>query len=235
LEDLILQFCTVESSSLQKTPDTDETTAVLYHVEGIDGIDDEDTIGEGDIAPVYGALGIVSRPLEPTGENRAEVVCIRTADGLIPIATKDLRLRMAGNGPGVGTVAMVGYSGGFYSLSPVDGELNKGTIHVLYCPYNPDGNGVYQKAHVITLDPSGGNESISIVHGDGMAITMSASKEIVIKNSDGSSTITIDDSGITMTGQINLAGSVVVGNPLTAVPLLAGAASPPCSTLFVSP
>ena len=110
----------------------------------------------------------------------------------------------------------------------------EGTIQVLYSPYDYDSNGVAQKAHAIILDPSSGNESISVVHGDGMAITM-CDGNMVLKNNNGSATIVLDDNGITMTGQINLAGAVVIGNPSTAVALAPGPSSPPCSTLFLSP
>lgn len=236
LFDRIAQIAAVVSSSLQKSPDTDKTVDVLFHVEGVDGLDD-DGEPEGDEEGIYGALGVISRPLKPdTDGKNAEVVCLRTADGLVPIASKDTRLRMVGNAPHEGTVALVGYGGGFHSMDPVNTEdTTEGTIHVIYCPYDPDSDGVPQKAHSITLDPTSGNESISIVHAEGMAITMASNKEVVIKNSDGSATITMDDSGITITGQLNVVGGLVVGNPTTAVPLLAGPASPPCSTLFVSP
>jgi hypothetical protein len=232
--DNVVQFASVIASSLKKNS-ANETVDVLYHVEGIEGIE-EDGLGERNEAGIWAALGIVSRPLGPDDDGKnAEVVCLRTADGLIPIATKDTRLRMQGSGPHEGTVALVGYGGGFHSLDPVGGDPQKGTIHVIYCPYNFNSAGVAQKAHVITLDPTSGNESITIVHAEGMAITMSKDKEILLKNATGSSTLTMGPNGITVTGQINLVGGVVIGNPLTALPLLAGVASPPCSTLFVSP
>ncbi len=231
--DYVMQLGTVEGSSLRQTPDTEDNVGVLFNVAGIDGLEDG-SIGEANDADVYGALGIVSRPLSPKDGAAAEVVCMRTADGLVPIAAKDMRLKMPGEAPHAGTVALVGYGGGFHSMDPVnDGQ--DGTIHVIYCPFDFDGDGNAQKAHSITLDPSAGNESISIVHSEGMAITMAANKEIAIKNSDGSATITLDDNGTTITGQLNVVGGLVVGNPAVAVPLLAGPASPPCSTLFVSP
>lgn len=248
--DHVIHFGRVLTSTVSNEPDTEDKLGILFSVEGIGGIDysgDEpaldlaDDAGEGDQdAEVYTALGILARPLPPSTEEgrerHAEVVCLRLADGLIPIAVRDVRIRMQGEAPSEGQIALVGYGGGFVSFTPVnDGE--DGTISTMYCPYDYDGDGVAQKAHAIVMDPSSGNESISIVHAEGMAITMfqGTKNEIVIKNKNGSASIILDDDGITMTGQINLSGSVVVGNPSTAVPMLAGVASPPCSVLWLSP
>jgi len=248
--DWILQFAKVVSSSLFEPPGGGNTKPVQFAIEGVgdpsdlDGFEGEiptDTnTGEQDDADIFGVLGVTARPLPPstaaTVSEHAEVVCIRTADGLVPIAARDVRLKMFGAAPNEGTVALVGYGGGYHSIAPVDNDdLTKGAIQTIYCPYDFNSSGVAQKAHVITLDSTAGNESIAIVHAEGTAITMSANKEILLKNSNGTAYIMIDDGGITMSGQINLAGSVVIGNPLAGVPLLAGVASPPCSTLFLSP
>lgn len=247
--DGVLQFGEILGSSIATDPGSGRNEGLLYSVKGIGGIDYSqptpqptvnDDLSERDpAAEAFGQLGFLARPLPPYaagGENRhAEALCMRSSDGLVPIAYRDTRLRMPGSGPSEGTVAMVGYGGGFLSFDPV---VNQGqaeaTIQVLYCPFDYNSQGTAQKAHAIILDPKSGNESISIVHADGMAITM-FDNSIVMKNHNGTATITLDDSGITMTGQINLAGSVVIGNPSFAVPMLAGVASPPCSTLFLSP
>lgn len=234
--DYVLQFSTVVSSSIQKREDKDENIAILFHVDGIDGLE-EDSEGEGCEADVYGALGILARPLPPTdADGAAEVVCIRTADGLVPIATKDMRLRMPGNAPNEGTVALVGYGGGFHSLSPVDGELGKGTIHVIYCPYDFDENGIAQKAHSITLDPSSGNENISLIHADGHAIFLQNDGSVQMQSPNGQSFIKIEDGKITLqSDQVVFNGTVYIGSPLIGVPMAAGPASPPCPRLFVAP
>lgn len=251
LADLVIQFAKVVSSSLATPATGGAARAVQYAIAGIgdaEGLEGgegiiltDDNAGERtEDGDVFGQIGIIARPLPPTTSGalseHAEVVCVRTADGLVPVATRDVRLRMFGNAPNEGAVALVGYGGSYHAIAPVDNDdLTKGAIHTIYCPYDFNSSGVAQKAHTITIDPTSGNESISIVHAEGTAITMSANKEILLKNSTGSSYIMLDDGGITMTGQINLSGSVVIGNPAAAVPLLAGAASPPCSTLFVSP
>jgi hypothetical protein len=77
-----------------------------------------------------------------------------------------------------------------------------------------------------------------IVHAEGMAITMGDAankKSLVLKNANGDAWIRLDNDGITLSGKIVLNGGVIIGNPMTSVPLLAGVASPPCSTLFLSP
>ncbi len=231
--DYVMQLGTVEGSSMRQAPDTGKNVGVLFNVAGIDGIEDG-SIGEANDADVYGALGIVSRPLPPKDGKAAEVVCMRTADGLVPIAAKDSRLKMPGEAPHAGTVALVGYGGGFHSMDPVnDGQ--DGTIHVIYCPFDFDDDGNAQKAHSIILDPSSGNESITIAHAGGMAVMLFDDK-LILKSKTGLSSLTIDDTGIQLSApKIVLAGGVVVGNTAAAVPLLAGPASPPSTLFFVSP
>lgn len=254
--DAVLQFAKVVSSSIAT-----ETGAIQYNVSGIAGMELElDENGQGGTtvimlgddageaiegADVYGALGLVARPLPPdTREGREEhleVLCVREHDALVPIATRDLRLRMAGtDAPGEGVVAVVGYGGGFHSLTPVEADSGPdggGTIHVLYCPYDFDSNGVATKAHSVILDPTPGNESITIAHAEGMAITMlnDDKKALVLKNASGNATLRLDDDGITMTAaQIVLSGGVIVGEPAAATALLPGASSQGSSKFFVS-
>lgn len=241
--DEVFQMTKILSSSVSKDPATGASDGLLYSVAGGGSVDfsgdeptirlDDDHSESDDAGECFGQIGMLARPLPPGAGGYAEALCVRSGDCFIPVSHRDIRLRMQGNGPNEGTIAMVGYGGGILSFDPVDAG-DGGTIQVLYCPFDFDSNGVAQKAHSITLNPSSGNESISIVHSSGLAITM-VDDELVLKNKTGTATITLGNDGITMTGQINLAGSVVVGNPTAAVPLLAGPASPPCSLLFVSP
>jgi hypothetical protein len=241
--DEVFQFTKILSSSVANDPATGVNDGLLYSVAGGGSVDfsgdepiirlDDDHAEADDAAECFGQLGILARPLPPGSGGYAESLCVKSGDAFVPISHRDNRLRMQGNGPNEGTIAMVGYGGGIMSFDPVD-DGDSGTIQVLYCPFDFDADGVAQKAHAITLNPTSGNESISIVHSSGLAITM-VDDELVLKNKNGTATIALGNDGITMTGQINLAGSVVIGNPTAAVPLLAGPASPPCSTLFVSP
>lgn len=238
LIDRIIEFAKVETSSLVKRVDTETNVDIVFHVEGIPGIQ-EDSLPESNEGEVYGSLGVLSRPMNATADDNADSVCLRTADGLIPIGSKDPRIKMPGNAPSDGTIALVGYSGGFFSIDMVDSESTTGgNIMTLYCGYDFDSDGIPGKAHSITLDSTSGNESISIIHSEGMAITMSGEddKALVLKNAAGDATLRLDDNGITMTAvQIVMSGGVIVGEPSLAVPLLAGVASPPSSKFFVSP
>lgn len=242
--DYVIQFSHVVTSSVDPT-----TNALQYSVPGIGDMDaanggtinNDPNVGEGtNDAEVFGQASVLVRPLPPEKIDgqvfHLEVACVRETDGLIPIATRDLRLKMPGSAPNEGTVALVGYGGGFLSHSAVDGGAG-GTISIMYCPYDFDADGNAQKAHSIVLDPTPGNESIIIAHANGLAITFSDQdkKALLMKNAAGDATIRVDDDGVTITAtQIVLSGGVIIGDPLTAVPLLAGVASPPSSKLFVS-
>jgi hypothetical protein len=251
--DFVIQFGKVSGTSIL----SDSSGATQWSVTGMAGFDsdtlevlesDEDA-ERSDNADVFGALGVIGSPLRPTTfanrDEYAEVACLRTADGLVPLSTRDIRTRMQGNGPNEGTIALVGYGGGFHSISPLltkTGTNNEiiesidGATHVIYCPYDFNSAGVAQKAHSITIDPTSGNESISIVHSEGQAILLQDDGSIQLQSPDGQSVIKVEDGKITLqSDQIVLNGSVSIGDPLLGVPLLAGPASPPCPRLFVSP
>lgn len=245
--DFVLRFTTAESSSLNE-----QTGTVQYDVTGIIGFDDDTgelafnngAAAEGtNDAETYTSPGIIGRPLPPRTidgeEQHMDVICVQTVEGFVPIAYRDRRLQMAGDAaPGEGVLAFVGYGGGFHSMTPVEGgddPAGGGTIHVIYCPYDFDGDGVAQKAHSIILDPTAGNESILIAHADAAAI-MLTTDELTLKSPDGTSFISLKNGNIDIiTGTLTLNAGVVIGDSLTAVPLLPGVASPPCSNLFLSP
>lgn len=248
--DFVVQFSSVVNSTLST-----RTKMVQLSVTGIAGLEysenssiplaDDKKAEVTENAEQYSAPGIIGRPLPPQSlkglDYRMNVVCLRTADGLVPIAYRDLRWKMGGNGPGAGVLAFVGYGGGFHSLTPVkkgQDPAGGGTLHVIYCPYDFDSDGNARKAHSIILDPTAGNESIMIAHANGLAVTMSneGKKALLLKNASGDATLRLDDDGVTITAQrIVLSGGVTIGDAAAAVPLLAGAASPPSSKLYVSP
>lgn len=243
--DYIIQFSHVVTSSVDPT-----TNALQYSVPGIGEIDvanggtinNDPDIGEGtNDAEVFGSAPVLCRPLPPEKIQgqvfHLEVACVRQTDGLIPIATRDLRLKMPGAAPNEGTVALVGYGGGFLSHSAVDGG-SSGTITVMYCPYDFDSDGNAQKAHSITLDPTNGNENISVVHAQGQAFLLQDDGSLTMQSVDGQSYIKVENGQITLQAtQVVFNGSVFIGDPTLALPfpLLPGAASPPCPRLFLSP
>jgi hypothetical protein len=253
--DLIFQHTKVLSSSIATDPATGRNEGILLNISGVGGVDFEsstptligdDDQGEGDDqAEAFGQLGFLARPLPPSGEHHAEALSLRSGDGFTPVAYRDTRLRMQGNGPNVGCIAFTGYGGGFFSQSPnLDSNGDPiSTIQVLYCPYDYNSAGIAQKAHTIILDPSSGNESVSVIHSSGMAITM-IDGQLVLKNRYVSPSETpgvdpvslvIGDNGIEITGNVTIGGSLVLGNPSTAVPLAASPSVLACPNFLYSP
>lgn len=247
--DFVVQFSDAVNSAISS-----RTGMVQLSVTGIAGFDyatgkvplsDDQAAEATEDAPQFSAPGIVGRPLPPQNvrgvDLRMNVMCLRTSDGLVPFAYRDLRWTMGGSGPGAGMLAFVGYGGGFFSQSAVAAGNNPaggGTLQVIYCPFARNADGVPQKAHAIILDPTAGNESVQMMHANGLAITMSdqGKKALLMKNAAGDATFRLDDDGVTITAQrIVLSGGVIVGEPASAVPLLPGAASPGSSKLWVSP
>lgn len=256
VSDYVIQFGKVAGSQV----DLNASGSTMWNVTGIAGMDSEadepviiyaDDEGERtNNADVFSSLGLIGRPLPETSldgiDEFAEAACLRTADGLVPMSARDTRLKMQGVGPNEGALVFIGYGGGFHSLDPVltkdgDGEITQidGTIHVIYCPYDYNASGVAQKAHTITMDPTSGNEHVSIVHAEGQAVLMqkeSGNGIVQMQSPDGQTVVKIEDSKITLqSDQICLNGTVYIGSPLLGIPLLAGPASPPCPRLFLSP
>lgn len=198
-------------------------SAVLEGVEGgLGGLDDtsEDTPGEQGVdVESYGQLGVIARPRVPsTIENElvgAEGFGVRTPRGLVPLAKRDLRLNRRFPAPKPGTTALVGYGGGFLSFDDADGDTSLSTW---YAPYARNAAGTPQKAHTITLDPTG--EAINIVHGDGGQVVLLPNKQIMML-SDGSTWAKMAPGKFEVqAAQISLIGSVYVGTPTGAFPLV---------------
>jgi hypothetical protein len=222
-----------------------KTKSVLVTLAGGAGFDSSDRSDEaGEIAQnqlAYSALGIISRPRAPEKGEQADVIGLRRADGVVPIAWHDIRIdRAFPDGPAKGTVALVGYGGGFHSLTdtPTNSGDQKATVHVIYAPYQFTA-GVPAKAHTIVTDTTPGNESVQVVHGDGYFITMNAGKGIQMLVDEHTS-IQIEPSSVPGTpGKIKLMGQVIatnltVGDAATAAPALPGVGFLGCPFLFLS-
>jgi hypothetical protein len=191
----------------------------------VEGIDDESATEQ----PLYGAIGLVCRPLAANADGAAEVLSARMEDGLRPFAGRDTRLNEMVN-PKDGEVCLVGYGGGFISLK--QNATNTGTDVMIYAP-RPSSN----KASAISIDTTVANNHVSIVHESGVSITLTKDREIVLANVAGDASITIGDNGIVLTGKVNVNGSMIVGNPLTAgkvmvTPPLPAPQVPVVSTIF---
>jgi hypothetical protein len=241
LIDRLIQFSRVLGSTVSP-----RTYAVKVDLSGVGSLDEEDEIEAGELgeqSEVWGALGFVSRPMSPEvvdgQELSAEVVSLRTGDGLVPITWRDLRLNsFFPNGVPEGRVGLVGYKG---ALHTIDVNASKtANIQTLYVPYDFDGAGEPQKAMVITLDTSNpGSEHITMSIGggsEGYQITLNETDGLQIRTPNSSTFFNMREDEINLTAtKILLKGNVYVGRQAeTGVPLVAGPLSPPCPSLYVS-
>lgn len=241
----VVEFCKVIASSVGG-----RNGATLFNVAGIGGFDgaDEDEGEQAHDQEVFQSLGIIGRPLPPDGDLFAEALTVRTEDGLVPFAYRDLRLHRAlnpsGNGttPREGQLVFAGYGGAFigHSMTADPSGSKRANVTTIYVPHSFDGAGVPQKAHAIIVDPSDGNSSITLVHADGVFLTLSEETGTGpgLVASVGSSTfLRITDGECTLQAErVLLKGNVFVGRAAEAgVQLMGGPISPPCPSLFVSP
>lgn len=233
-------------------------SAVLISGKGIGGFDsDDDNVGAEtftDQIP-FGAPGIVWRPRIPSIEGNEEVGVesfgVRTADGPQPIAYRDLRWNRNYPNPGAGDKSFVGDAGGFLDFRDVSMDakdfeqpdpenpipppkvINQATTW--YIPYGRNEHGVPLNAAAIAFDPE--QESLSVIHGDGYAITMDPTNGIVIRESatsflqwkDGKLSIVADT--ICLQGNVSLGRDTQQG---MAIPLVAGAGSQPTPSVYFS-
>ncbi len=170
--------------------------AVVANVEGID----EETAND---QPMYGAIGLVCRPLSEDANGAAEVLSARMEDGLRPFAGRDVRLNGKVN-PKDGEVCLVGYGGGFISLKM--NATADGTDVMIYAP-----RPAASKASCISMDTSAANSHVAIMHDSGVSITLTKEKKIVLANAAGDAYIEIGDDGIVLNGNVRVSGAMVVG------------------------
>jgi len=243
--DFVVQFSRVLSTGINS-----KTYSVQVDLSGIGSLTEDETAEtKGEISEqseMFGALGILGRPL-PLDDSKGkeyvcDTVCIRTSDGLIPISWRDFRLNNAfPNGFPEGRIAMVGYGGGFHTIDLTD-ELSgdqKSSVHFIYAPYSFSG-GTPSKAMAICLDTTPGSENISMSIGGGESgyqFTMNEKDGLQVRTPDAATCFNIREKEILLTAEkIMLKGNVYVGSQCeVGIPLLAGPASPPCPSLFVSP
>lgn len=252
----VIEFAKVISSSLGGP-----SAATLFNLTGIGGfavdadgqVTGEDVSDEGGEQAheqeAYQALGIVGRPLPPDGDAFLESLALRTADGLVPFAFRDLRLHRAlnpGGGsttPREGQLLFAGYGGAFLSHAMTAGNVGakKGNVTTLYVPYAFDSEGVPQKAHAISIDPTDGNSSITLVHGDGVFLSLTedaGSGGPGITWAVGNQTFGRISAGevLVQAAKIYLKGNCYLGAQAEAgLPLLGGPVSPPGPSIFISP
>lgn len=226
-----------------------EHGAVLLGGEGAVG-DVDDPLGDGSsdkfsAAESLGALGLVVRPLAPTlpngetpktreeqrGAESAEGIGVRLGEGMVPLALRDLRLNRRYPNPKPGSVALVGYGGGFLSFENTASKESRAT---LYVPYDRDSNGVPSKAMTIAIDPEA--ESLMLIHGDGLAVVMDPDNGITLR-ADDSTWLAVKPGKIELVAaSIQARGNVALGADTSAAePLLPGSSSQPTPSVFFSP
>lgn len=219
--DRVIRFGRIVGSSIAK-----ETKTTLLRVGGLADLFDESA--EEDVSeemPQYAGVGPVFRPLDPEtigGKSfYVETVNAVMDDGLVPIGFRDMRIWKAfPSGLQKGQTAFAGYGGGFYSLSLTSSASGskKANIHVIYCPYEFDGDGVPGKAHAIVLDPE--SKSMTMTHADGAQIALLEEKQIMM-TSDNSTWMQMKPGVFNVqAAQIGFVGSVYIGDPTLAMPLV---------------
>lgn len=238
-----LAFARVVGSSLGK-----DRGAVLYDLGGV-GFSDDPSDQKSEVQSsqeAFNALGVVGRPPDPDPSDKdllAEALAARVSDGLVPFAFRDQRLlKWLNRGaspptmPKKGQTIYAGYGGAFLSFETIGPPSAPSNIATLYVPYERNGAGVPQKAHLIMLDPSPGNESIAIVHASGASLLITEDEGIVVRG-DETTRLQVKPGEISaIANKIVLQGAIVMGgNPVGALPLLPGIASPPGPNIFISP
>lgn len=251
----VVEFCKVISSGL-----SGPSSAVHFNMTGaggfafdddgqITGADGSDEGGEqAHEQEAYSALGIIGCPLPADGDAFLEALALRTGDGLLPFAVRDLRINRAinptgaGSTPKPGQLMFAGYGGAFLSHAMTSESVGskRANITTIYCPHAFDGDGVPQKAHAITLDPTPGRSSVSVAHasglffaltedtGNGPGIVASVDGQTFFRMSAGE--VTIAAARITLKGNCYLGAAAEAG-----VPLFGGPISPPGPSVFISP
>jgi hypothetical protein len=174
-------------------------------------------LGIGAASPMWSQAGFASRPADPGSGGAAMALWLQDGDQRRVLATRDnRRVEKVGDlKPGGVAIFSSGTSNSFVTL---DGE--NGTISI-YSPYAYSSD-VPGKAHLIALNTESGNESISIVHGEGHSILMTTSGSLVLKNKAGDAYIEINDGGIVLNGNVTINGGFVAGDVTTALPVLVG-------------
>lgn len=116
--------------------------AILAAIQG-SGSGLEGDVGESSAEETtYGQVGILARPLPENSGGATEAVCLRIADGLIPIACRDLRLSNAIPEMESGQFSMAHYGGGFITVKGLDSTNAQTLIQLKTGPA------------LITLDPT---------------------------------------------------------------------------------
>jgi hypothetical protein len=165
-------------------------------------------------AEAFGAPGVVFRPRPPSKvdgrEIGAEAMAARGPRGMVPVAWRDLRLNRRFPSPKPGSVALVGYGGGFLSFDDANEDTSVGT---LYVPYKRNADGTVKEAHMVQLGVDGsGKPFIGLINGTGLRVTL-LDDEVVVASKDGSKRLEVNDDGVNAVGPFKAASGADLGGP----------------------
>lgn len=204
--DSTFAYCRALASTLG-----DVSKQVLVSLRGLG--DEQDYAETATDEPVYGVVGFISRPMDPDDDGAAEYIAARGDDNLTPFAGRDLRISKARGTVPKGTATMCTHTGAFVSID--NAPSGTGSVVTIYAPYQHT-SGVPAKAHAITVDTTTNNEHIAVIHAAGHSILLTNDGTLVLKNAAGDVFISLDDDGITMTGDTKCTNNVIVGVPMNA-------------------
>ena len=215
---------------------------------GFGGFDGDDTDAQGEQSTAqfgYSALGIIGRPLPPEGALFAEAAALRIDGGLAPVGWRDMRLHRALE-PDEGQLAFAGYGGAVLSHAMTEDAIGsrRANVATWYVPFDFNGAGVPQKAHTISVDPTPGSSSISLVHADGVFVSLTEDTGAgpgVVVAVDGQTFLRMSAGEVTIAAnRITLKGNCYLGAQAeTGLPALHGTIPPtpvpvPSPSVFLS-
>ena len=102
------------------------------------------------------------------------------------------------------------------TLGNIDGEDGTWTKYV---PYEWNASGVATKSHAIQIGvDANGDPLVSIVHGDGMAITL-MTNELAMRNAAGDVRVELKSDGLYLIGNIKIIGALLSGEGAVGYPM----------------
>lgn len=152
-------------------------------------------------------FGFAARPLDPDADGLGCAVLVGRSGSRDGFAWLSSDPRVVGKIPELKKGGSVQYGAtGTYSV--IDGDDGTWTEYV---PCAFDAEGTPTKAHLVQVGlDANGERAISIIHADGMALTM-LDERVVIANKAGDAYIEIGPDGIVLNGNVKLNGGVDIG------------------------
>lgn len=188
----------------------DQAGGVLANVRAL-AAGDNDADAETSPEEPLGGGAFLFRPRDEDKTGYAEAFTARTEDDLQPLGwMRDLRIAKARGHIGKGTATMAGYGKAFVSVD--DAPSGGGNIITIYAPFDFDGQGVAQKAHVVQLDTTSGAESVSVVHALGQGLVLTKDGNAVLRNKDGTVYLSLEGAQMVVGGTLKAATSLVGGD-----------------------